>query len=74
MPCVWDVSIAGQRVTRLLVEPVPQVGIFALSQCPSGDVSVFIEVVPGDASSVPGGGEVAVRVVIVEVPIALKTT
>lgn len=84
---IWNVSIAGQRVTGLLVEPIPYVGILTLSQSSSGDIRPLIEVVPGDSSwgglcvgataaakGTTSQDQVIVGVVVVQVPIALKTT
>jgi hypothetical protein len=50
VPRVRYFPVARQVVARLLVEPVPDVGVLSLAQPPSGDVAGLVEVVPGEAA------------------------
>lgn len=48
VPRIRNLPVAGQSVARLLVEPVPNVGILALPEPSAGHVTRLVKVVPGE--------------------------
>lgn len=54
IPCVGNVSIAGQHIARLLVEAIAHVRILAGAQTAALYVARFVKVIPGQAALVGG--------------------